>query len=294
MKHVFPEIPVNGGCFRPFDYVIPADTFLCASHPRPISGYPETVGRIISVVMGALSKALPDRVPADGFGTTSILTFSGVHPERKKYYVMLFPAAGGYGGSPQGDGLVNGPTALGAANYPSVESVEHRIPVRVERLAIRDGSGGAGRHAGGCGTSYAYQVLDNEVAAVVLGDRSKFAPFGSLGGEPGLGGDVVFSDVSGTSRLPMVTKGRRIMKAGDRVEMLTPGGGGYGDPLERDPEAVCRDVAMDYIAPQQAQEHYGVVLRSRPDAAGDPVWAVEETATQDLRRRLSAKRAPTA
>lgn len=283
MKHIFPEIPVNGGCFRPFKYVIPSTTFLGATHPYPISGYPETVGRIISVVFGALVQALPDRVPADNFGTTGIITFSGTHPVRGNYYVMLFPAAGGYGGSPQSDGLVNGPTALGAANYPSVESVEHRIPVRVERLAIRDNSGGAGRHTGGCGTSYAYRILDGEVATVVLGDRSVFPPFGTLGGEPGVGSDVIFHTAEGTSRLPLVTKGRRILKAGDRVELLSPGGGGYGDPFKREPAKVLRDVELGYLDASRARARFGVVLKRMSGAGGITNWSLDETATRKLR-----------
>jgi N-methylhydantoinase B len=298
MKHIFPEIPVNGGCFRPFDYVVPSTTFLGAEYPFPISGYPETVGRVISVVFGALAQALPDRVPADNFGTTGIITFSGTHPTRGNYYVMLFPAAGGYGGSPQSDGLVNGPTALGAANYPSVESVEHRIPVRVERLAIRDGSGGAGRHTGGCGTEYAYRILDGEVATVVLGDRSVFPPFGTLGGEAGLGSDVVFNTAEGRSRLPLVTKGRRILKAGDRVSLQSPGGGGYGDPFKREPERVLRDVELGYIDEKKARSAFGVVLKGVTDKIGVTVWSLDQAATKKLRgagRKLkAAKSAPKA
>ncbi|GIK80510.1 MAG: methylhydantoinase [Alphaproteobacteria bacterium] len=287
MKHIFPEIPINGGCFRPFDYVIPSTTFLGAGHPHAISGYPETVGRIISVVFGALAQALPDRVPADNFGTTGIITFSGTHPTRGNYYVMLFPAAGGYGGSPQSDGLVNGPTALGAANYPSVESVEHRVPVRIERLAIRERSGGAGRHAGGCGTSYAYRILDGEVAAVVLGDRSRFAPFGILGGKPGLGADVIFHEGGESSRLPLVTKGRRILKAGDRLEYHSPGGGGYGDPRERDPELVLRDVTLGYIDAKAARTEYAVVVKAHAAPDGATAWRLDHNATAKLRASAS-------
>lgn len=285
MKHIFPEIPMNGGCFRPFDYVIPSSTFLGAGHPYPISGYPETVGRVISVVSGALAQALPERVPADNFGTTGVITFSGAHPVRGNFYVMLFPAAGGYGGGATGDGLVNGPTALGAANYPSVESVEHRIPVRVEKLAIRDGSGGVGRHAGGCGTAYSYRVLEGEVAVVVLGDRSKFAPFGLMGGQPGRGADVLFHTGEGDWRLPLVTKGRKIFHAGDALEYLSPGGGGYGDPLERDPDAVLRDVSYGYIDTASARGDYGVVV-----SGADAAMAVDRGATSTLRTAMRGAR----
>lgn len=290
MKHIFPEIPVNGGCFRPFEYVIPADTFLGATYPFPMSGYTEPVARTISTVFGALAQIMPDRVPGDCFGTTGILTFSGIHPRKKDYYVMLFPAAGGYGGSPQSDGLVNGPTALGAANYPSVEAVEHKVPVRIERLAIRDGSGGAGRRSGGCGTSYAYRILEGEVATVVLGDRRSFAPFGVSGGGRAAGMEVGFETAEGRETLPFVTKGRRILSAGDRVEMLTPGGGGYGDPLEREPDAVLRDVTLGYIDARVARDTYGVVLAEAEDELGVVSRSIDAAATHAMRRDRGMRR----
>lgn len=286
IKHIFPEVPVNGGCFRPFEYVIPAHTFLGVEHPYAISGYLETVGRVISVVFGAMSQALPRRTPADLFGTTGVITLSGVHPETHQYYVMLFPAAGGYGGNPQGDGLVHGTTALGAANYPSVEAVEHRLPVRIERLALREGSGGAGRHRGGLGTTYTYRVLSGGVAAALLGDRHVHRPFGVGGGRSAAGSDLAIRTAAGEERLPLVTKGRRILGEGDVLEYCSPGGGGFGDPLERDPEAVLRDTARGYITPEQAREDYGVVLASQGDATGMTRWILEREATAALRARL--------
>lgn len=284
IKHIFPEIPVNGGCFRPFDYNIPSDTFVGVEHPYPISGYIEPVARTISVVFGALAQAWPDRVPADCFGTTGIVTFSGVHPKKKNYYVMLFPAAGGYGGSAQSDGLINGPTALGAANYPSVEAVEHKVPVRIERLAIREGSGGSGKRNGGCGTAYAYRILEGEVAAVVLADRHKFKPFGIAGGKSAAGTEIRFESGGQSETLPFITKGRRLMKAGDRVEILTPGGGGYGNPLERDPEEVLTDVRLGYIDAARARQDHGVVLKESTGPDQLVEYALDLTATQESRR----------
>jgi N-methylhydantoinase B len=283
VKHIFPEVSINGGCFRPFEYVIPEGSVLAATHPHPTSGYTETVGRLISVVMGALGQALPQRTPADSFVTTGVITMSGRHPERANRYVMLLPAAGGYGGNPDGDGLVNGPTALGAANYPSVESVEHRVPVRVERLAIRERSGGAGRHRGGCGTAYTYRFLVDGIAVAILGDRCAAGPYGVQGGAAGASGDVVLRDADGhQSRLPMVSKGSRILGAGDVIDYLSPGGG-YGDPLERDPEQVRRDAELGYIDTDDAHAIYGVVLHRRE---GEP-WSVNLPATQSRRQEAA-------
>jgi len=285
LKHIFPEIPINGGCFRPFDFVIPSDSFVGVEHPYPVSGYLETVSRVISVVFGALSEALPDRVPGDYFGTTGVITFSGTHPERGTFAVQIMPAAGGYGGLADGDGLVNGPTALGSANYPSVEAVEHRLPVRVERLAIREGSGGAGRHAGGCGTEYAYQAL-GDVSGAVLGDRHKFVPFGVHGGGPALGAEVVFDGADGGKDLPMVTKGVRTLEASDRIAYCSPGGGGHGPPWQREAEKVLNDVTLGYVTPDQARESYGAALTRTEDGEGLVTWSVDGAATESLRAEM--------
>jgi N-methylhydantoinase B len=288
IKHVFADVPINGGCFRPFDYVIPASTFLGVEYPYPISGYLESVARVISVVFGAMSQALPDHTPADMFGTTGVITMAGVHPARGNYYVMLFPGAGGYGGTPQGDGLVHGTTALGAANFPSVEAVEHRIPVLVETLALRDGSGGAGRHRGGCGSVYVYRTLADEIAVAILGDRHVYPPFGVRGGKPGAPADVLLRNGK-ESRLPFITKGRRILARGDVVQYLSPGGGGWGDPLERDPDAVLRDVIRGYVDEAQACEDYGVVLK-RVTTPAVTSWELDRRATGALRAAMRGSR----
>ena len=288
IKHLFPEVPINGGCFRPFEYVIPSDTFLGVEYPFAISGYLESIGRVVSVVIGALNPGLPSRALADSISTTGVLTMSGRHPQKNSYYVMLFPAAGGYGGNSRDDGLVHGPSALGSANYPSVESVEHRLPIRIDALELRVNSGGAGTHRGGCGTRYVYRSLADSVAVAALGDQHASRPFGIRGGEPGGGADVVFRDREGEHYLPMRTKGLRVMNRGDVLEYSSPGGGGYGKPFERDPQQVLRDVRFGYIDANAARETYGVAVRSCPTGADTDAVEIDAAQTESLRRTLPA------
>ena len=120
----------------------------------------------------------------------------------------------------------------------------------------------------------------------VLGDRRDFLPFGVLGGKPAAGADVVFGSREGEFRLPFVTKGRRNLARGEVVEYLSPGGGGYGDPLERDPERVLRDAVLGYISREQAREDYGVVLEPRAGSDGLVSWTLDRTATTALRAAL--------
>jgi len=290
IKHLFPEVPINGGCFRPFEYVIPPTTFLGVEYPHAISGYLESIGRVVSTVIGALNPGLPGRALADSISTTGVVTMSGRHPRNDAYYVMLFPAAGGYGGNFAGDGLVHGPSALGSANYPSVESVEHRLPIRIDSLALRTNSGGAGRHRGGCGTRYVYRSLADGVAVAALGDQHTSRPFGVQGGEPGGGADVLFHDDVGEHRLPMRSKGLRVLNRGDVLEYSSPGGGGYGPPHERPPEQVLRDVRYGYIDIDAALASYAVVVRLAPSADDPEAVALDATATDALRRERRAER----
>jgi N-methylhydantoinase B len=289
IKHLFPEVPINGGCFRPFEYEIPPSTFLGAEYPYAISGYLESIGRVVSVVIGALNPGLGDRALAESISTTGVITMSGHHPQRNAYYVMLFPAAGGYGGHAHGDGLVHGPSALGAANYPSVESVEHRLPIRIEGLGLIPDSGGAGTQRGGCGTRYLYRSLADGIAVAALGDQHRSRPYGVRGGQAGGGADVVFRDAGGEHHLPMRTKGLRRLCRGDVLEYRSPGGGGYGPPAERMPEQVLRDVCSGYVTVQAARDIYGVVLKPVPTEADPEAVVLDRSATEALRReRLSS------
>ena len=191
IKHIFPDVPINGGTFRPITFTLPPKTVLSAEYPSPVGGYLEGVGRTIDVVFGTLAQVIPDKAPAAFFGTTGVVTVSGTHPLSKQYFVGVFPYPGGYGGSRASDGLVNGTPPQSMANFMSLEMSEHRFPLRFDHYAIRNDSGGAGTHRGGCGTAYGFTVWGDCIVSV-LGDRVDFAPFGVVGGGPALASDVEF------------------------------------------------------------------------------------------------------
>jgi N-methylhydantoinase B len=293
MKHIFPEVPVNGGAFRPTSFVIPDDTILSAQYPAPVGGYLEPLGRTIDLVFGALSKAIPDRAPAAPFGTIGVCTVGGKHPDTGNFFVGVFPYPGGYGASKTSDGLVNGTPPQSMANFVSLEMSEHRYPLRFDYFRLREDSGGAGWHRGGCGTEYKFTAWA-ECVTTVLGDRVDHPPFGVAGGHEAKPNLVEFKSGGKVWTAEMRSKYENLgLNSGDGVHACSPGGGGMGDPLDRDPGAVQEDLNQGYISRDTAEQEYGAVI-AEAHALGDrTVYKVDvnATASERARRRSHAQHA---
>lgn len=286
LKHLFPDVPVNGGTFRPTRFEVPAGCMLAAQYPSPVCGYTDVINRVIDVVFGALAQAVPEVTPAAPFGTTGVTTVAGRRDDGR-YYVAVFPYPGGYGGSAQSDGLVNGTLPSSLAGFMSVEMSEHRYPLRFQHLGVRDDSAGAGQHRGGCGTQYAITALDDCLVSV-LGDRVDHAPFGVGGGGPALPNRVCFHS-DGREWVPqMRSKAEKIpLKAGDSVHLASPGGGGFGDPLTRDPDAVERDLNLGFVSRDTAEAVYGAVIAEETLVAGQKRYRLDRDATAARRATLA-------
>lgn len=263
-KHLFPDVPVNGGTFRPTRFEVPAGCILAARYPSPVCGYTDVINRVIDVVFGALAQAIPERTPAAPFGTTGVTTVSGRRDDGR-YFVAVYPYPGGYGGSAESDGLVNGTLPSSLAGFMSVEMSEHRYPVRFEHLAIREDSSGAGEHRGGCGTRFGITALGDCVVSV-LGDRVDHAPFGIAGGGHAQSNRVRFRTAGKEWTPPMRSKIEKVpLAAGDSVFLESPGGGGFGDPKRRSVDALERDLNEGVISRETAERDYGVtVTRAEP------------------------------
>lgn len=268
LKHIFPEVPVNGGAFRPARFTIPKPSILAATYPSPVGGTTDVTQRVVDVVFGALAQAIPDLVPAAPFGTTGVLTVSGRRPDSGAYYVAVYPYPGGYGASRVSDGLVNGTPPSSMAKFMSVEMSEHRYPVRFGHYAIREDSGGAGFHRGGCGTSYEIEALA-DCLVTILGDRVDHVPFGVQGGGPAAPNRVSLTVNGATWVPPMRSKAERVpLKAGDSVALASPGGGGFGDALTRDPAAVEEDLNAGLISAETARQAYGATITNTVQKGG--------------------------
>ncbi|NBO15479.1 MAG: hydantoinase B/oxoprolinase family protein [Betaproteobacteria bacterium] len=289
IKHLFPDVPVNGGTFRPISIEVPPGTVLSAEYPAPCGGYLEPMGRVIDVVFGALSQAMPDRAPAAFFGTIGVVAISGTHPKRRNYFVGVFPYPGGYGATRASDGLINGTPPQSMANFMSLEMSEHRFPLRFDHFRVREDSGGAGWHRGGCGTEYGFTVWSDTTVSV-LGDRAEHAPFGICGGQSAKANEVSFVTSGKAWRPEWHSKqDKQLLASGDALRAASPGGGGYGNPLTRDLAAVERDLNRGYISRQVAETVYGVVIaKETPIVPGQSQFALDESASVQRRRALGA------
>jgi N-methylhydantoinase B len=262
MRHIFPDVPISAGAFEPLVVRRPEGTFLDAKYPRPVSGCAAEVSqRIAEAVFAAMVQALPEKVTAAPAGSSGNFALGGSDPARGRDYVMYQISGGGYGGNAAHDGLSNGCSTIGISKSPPVEIMEQAYPVLYRHYALREGSGGAGKHRGGFGLAYEVEILRGEARASFVMDHGRTGPQGACGGSDGAVNSVtVFRD--GAAHVPKhLSKEQDIpLKAGDRVRVGTPGGGGYGDPFTRDPEAVRRDVALGYYTAEQAVEMFGVAF----------------------------------
>lgn len=282
VKHVFPEVPINAGMFAPLVIDDPEGTFLYARYPRPVSGCAAEVSqRIAEAVFAALAQAIPERVTAAPAGTSGNLALGGWDPERQRNYVMYHITGGGYGGNADHDGLSYGCSTIGISKSAPIEVTEQLYPVLFEEYALAEGSAGAGRRRGGMGLRYALRLTGGTARASFVMDHGRVGPQGALGGGPGGRNAVrvVFAD--GREHVPPhLSKEQGIaVGAGDRILVTTPGGGGYGDPLRREPERVLQDVRRGYLTAEEARARYGVVIVDD---------AVDAAATAACRGRAAA------
>ena len=172
---------------------------------------------------------------------------------------------GGHGGHPEGDGLNHGNAPISTATIPPAEILESAYPVMFNQWALRPDSGGPGRNRGGLGAIYEIELLEENGDVFLFGERGKYPPPGVVGGQPGALNKFTYQQDDGDHVPPMVSKMVGIkLKKGQSVHLETPGGGGYGQPTERDPAAVSRDFALGFVSRESALKDYGVAL----DAAG--------------------------
>ncbi|HZD63389.1 MAG TPA: hydantoinase B/oxoprolinase family protein [Xanthobacteraceae bacterium] len=278
-----PLDPVNEGSFRALKVVIPEGNIMMAKFPAPMSGWSAVVPTVVDTIVVALAKAMPDRVPAGHHGLLGgSVVFFGLHPKTKRRFIVQSIEGGGWGGRPFEDGeSATVSVCQGDVRNGSIEGIELKCPVLVESRELRRDSCGAGRYRGGLG-------LDMKVRNLVEGKwnfertrRSKCPPWGIAGGtagEPGgnllkLPGEKAFKWITGAN-IPVPLNSLAIVRTG--------GGGGWGDPLERDAALVAADVAEGLISRRAARELYGVVLRDS--------MSLDESATQRLRGQLRSKR----
>jgi len=282
VKHVFPDVPMNTGTFEPIHIDDPDGTYLYAKYPRPVAGCAAEVSqRVCEAVFSAMVKAIPGQVWGAPAGTVGNLSIGGYDPRRDRRYVMYYISGGGYGGSEKCDGMSNGCSTTGNAATTPVEVLEQFYPIRFEHYRLHDSSPGPGRHRGGLGVNYKIRLVAGEAKLSFMMDHGRVGPQGAAGGRDGGCNKVIVTRADGsTYHPPHISKDEGIeMAAGDVVEVWTPGGGGFGDPFVRDPQAVASDVRLGYYDVAAAARDYGVAITPGR-------FAVDEATTATLRRKM--------
>ncbi len=278
-----PLDPVNEGSFRALKVIIPEGNIMMARFPAPMSSWSVIVPMVVDTIVAALAPAMPQRVPAGHHGLLGgTVVFFGVHPQTKRRFVVQSIEGGGWGGRPFEDGE-SGTVSVcqGDVRNGSIEGIELKCPVLVEARALRTDSGGAGKYRGGLGIDMRVRNLVEGKWNFELVKRTQCPPWGLWGGEPGEYGTYLLRE-PGEREFRAARGVHRPVPVGSEVIVRTGGGGGWGDPLERDVKAVCADVREDFVSRQAAREDYGVVLRDD--------LTIDHAATERAREALKSTR----
>ena len=257
LKHLFPDVPANAGVLDAVDFVLPDDLVISASRPRPVGGYTETILRMIDVIFSAAAKADPTRAVAQAYGTINALSLAGYRSDgarKGQRWVMFSFFGGGHGGHSQGDGLNHGNAPISTATIPPLEILEAAYPVRFTQWALRDGSGGDGQNRGGLGAVYEMELLEQEADVFIFGERGRSAPKGIAGGDEGALNVFDYENAGQWHKPPMTSKmvGIKLIR-GERLRLQTPGGGGYGNPVQRSQLQRDSDLRMGYTLAGEAK-----------------------------------------
>ena len=252
---ISPEVPNNDGSFQPVHVTAPEESILNALHPAPV-GARHIVGHFLpGVIHGALSKAIPGKVLAQGADSLWNTQITGQREDGEPFTYVFF-SGGGMGARPDRDGLSATAFPSGIRGVPA-EVIESISPVVMHRRELRPGSEGPGRHRGGFGQEMEIGVRGGSGWTLsAMYDRTRFPAQGMRGGFPG--GEGSARTASGEALHP---KRQQRIPGGGRVVLRLPGGGGHGDPFEREPAQVTRDVEDGLVSVERARDVYGVVLK---------------------------------
>jgi len=273
-------IPNNEGVFRVIEVTAPEGTIANAVLPAACAARGLTGFRMVDCALGALAMMLPERVCAASDGGNTCVTIGGWTRARKPFIYVDF-TCGTWGARPWADGLQGNSNLFANMASQSVEVTEAEHPLQVLRYELLADRAGPGRFRGGAPYRRDTRFLEHSAVLQVRSDRHAVRPYGLYGGLPGAPSRNVLNP-DGEAR-ELASKVTMELVDGDVFRHELAGGGGWGDPLERDPEAVLRDVRNEYVSAERARRDYGVVV--------DTVrWRVDEPATAELRAALAAQR----
>jgi N-methylhydantoinase B len=276
---ICPDVPHNEGSFRPVHVSAPPGSILNALDPAPVASR-QVIGHFIpSAIFAAMSGAMPGRLMAPGADPIWLSVWRGQNPP----FTLTVFQVGGTGARPTKDGLNAVGFPSGVAGVPA-EVIESLSPVVLKRRELRADSGGPGTWRGGLGqlTEFARRG-EGKWSVSSIADRTEYPAPGLLGGKAGSPGEVVLDDGK-----KLHAKALKDLKENDVVHVNLPGGGGYGDPFQRDPQKILWDVIEGYVTLDEAEKKYGVAIRyngNGQDLVKLPAnWSIDQARTNELRR----------
>ena len=263
-----PTEPVSEGQFRPLHVIIPPGKVVSAGPPAACGWWARTTSTTIDTIFKAISSAAPDAVPAGHLGDIPMCLISG-HDRKGRRFVFFEPVPGGHGGRPTGDG-VSATVCFHEGDTPDVpvEFQESSLPILVEESALDVDSAGAGKHRGGLGYRRTFRMLSPTATLQLNVDRHECVPWGLHGGTAARPNRAYIQETPADEWQLVLKRDGITLGAGARVRLIGGGGGGWGDPSDRDPDAVRRDVAAGYITAAAAEEAYGVLGESAATEMG--------------------------
>ena len=273
---VDPHIFINSGLMRAFDVITREGSIMNPRFPAPVNTYNPTVHATVEAVFAALVDIVPSKARADSCGSRSII-IGGRGGRAGQGYVQYEILGGGAGARSGKDGASGTSVNQSNAKIAPIEIIESEFPTRVLRFELIPDSGGAGATRGGLGIRREYLNLD-DARFSIRSTKHVIAPNGAAGGGKGRTGDIIVNPGRADEKRLPTRYADYPLKKGDGFRLDTPGGGGLGDPLTRDPEAVAADVREGYVSREAAERDYGVALRIDGRAI-----SVDAAKTQDLR-----------
>ncbi|HYG42018.1 MAG TPA: hydantoinase B/oxoprolinase family protein, partial [Bordetella sp.] len=251
------DVPNNAGVFRCVDIHVPSGTVLNPLEPAAVAARALTGYRVFDAMLGALAQVVPARIPAAGEGGNTVVCLSGKNAQHKPY-IIVDMICGAWGARPDADGIEAITNASQNLSNTPVEVLEAQHPVRVEAYELEPDSCGAGRYRGGLGIRRSYRVLADDVLMQLRADRMKFQPYGLAGGGPAkAAANILSTDGQPDRQLP--SKVNMTIARGDTITHVQPGGGGFGDPMQRDLAAIERDVWNHKLTAAYVRQNYRVV-----------------------------------
>jgi N-methylhydantoinase B len=252
---------VNEGSFRALKVEIQEGNLMMAKFPAPMSSWSRMLPTVVDTILTALAGAMPDRIPAATMGTLGgALAFFGRDPVSGRNFTLQTIEGGGWGARPWEDGeSASVSVCQGDVRNAPVETIELKTPVLVRRRALREGSGGAGAFRGGMGITTTIESAAEGRWSSSQQGRTSLAPWGIKNGGSGQVGEAYVKS-AGDADFHREDPFRKLLPAGSSVTIMTAGGGGWGDPLDREPARVRMDVIEEYITRDEAQNTYGVIL----------------------------------